>query len=280
MSLLSTDLDITFKQILEYEAFSLGRYSLTVYEIIGSILIITLGLLASKIVKRLIYKTNRLDIGKKFAFSQILHYTIVVFIFFLVMKSIGVNISPLLLGSGAILVGVGLGLQNLFLDFVSGIVILLDRTIQVGDVVDIDGTIGEVMQIKMRTTEVKTRENKSIIFPNSVLTKNKLINFSLNDDIVRFDIQIHIHFDADMELVEKIMKEAALEHPKVLKSREPMVWLERFGESYLEVSLYYFSRNLFRAPLIRSDVRKIVLRKFRENNIPIAYPHQTVKLRK
>ena len=98
-------------------------------------------------VKKLIYKSSKIDVGKKFAFSQIFHYVIIIISFFLMMKSLGVNISPILVGSGALLVGVGLGLQGLFLDFVSGVIILFDRTVKVGDIVDLDGNIGEVQEI-------------------------------------------------------------------------------------------------------------------------------------
>ena len=274
------NVSITFKEILEYQIFSLGKYNLTVYEVLGALIILLLGFIISKFSRRIIYKYEKLDYGKKFAFSQILHYFVVIVVFFLVMKTLGVNISPLLVGSGAILVGIGLGLQNLFLDFISGVIILFDRTIQAGDIVDIDGTVGKVQEIKMRTTTVLTRDNKNIIFPNSILTKDKLINFSHNDEVVSFDINVGVHYNSDLELVEKLMKEAALEHEGVLADPPPVVRLENFGDSSLDMKMFYNSKDLFKQPAIRSGIRIAILEKFRTNNINIPYPIRTLDLPK
>lgn len=270
----------TVKDVLEYNVFSIGKYSLSLYEIIAAAIIVVLGIVVSKLIKKLIYKSEKIDIGRKFAFSRIISYLIYIVVFLLVMKSLGVNISPLLLGSGAILVGVGLGLQNLILDFISGVIILIDRTIRVGDVVDIDGTVGKVQEIQMRTTTILTRDNKSIIFPNSELTKNKLINFSHKNDEVRFSIQVGVGYETEIEKAEQLMIEAALEQNDVLKDPKPSVRLHEFGDSSLNLQLIYDSQNLFRQPQIQSNIRKAILKKFRENNINIPFPIRTLDLPK
>lgn len=274
---ISDSFNPNFKDILEYDVFTLGKYSLSVYEILAAVLIIVIGVFISRMVKKLIYKSHKIDVGKKFAFSQIFHYVIIIISFFLMMKSLGVNISPILVGSGALLVGVGLGLQSLFLDFVSGVIILFDRTVKVGDIVDIDGNIGEVEDIRMRTTAILTRDNKNMIFPNSLLTKEKLINFSHNDNIVRFQVDVGVHYDSDVELVERLMIEATKKNKDIFQSKEPFVWLEDFADSSLNFSLYYYSRNLFSAPRIRNEVRKEILKKFRDNGVTIPYPIRTIE---
>lgn len=273
---ISENFSPSVKGFLEYNVFTLGKYSLSVYEILLAVLIIIIGVFISRMVKKLIYKSHRIDVGKKFAFSQIIHYVIIIFSFFIMMKSLGVNISPILVGSGALLVGVGLGLQSLFLDFVSGVIILFDQTVKVGDIVDIDGNIGSVEDIRMRTTSILTRDNKNMIFPNSLLTKEKLINFSHNDNIVRFQVNVGVHYDSDVELVEKLMIEAAKENKDISKNKEPFVWLEDFADSSLNYSLYYYSGNLFSAPRIRNEVRKAILKNFRENDVTIPYPIRTL----
>lgn len=269
---------VSVKEILEYQLFSLGKFSLTVYEVIGAFVIIILGIIISKILKKIIYKSNKIDLGKKFAFYKIFHYVIIVIVVFLTMKTLGVNVSPLLLGSGAILVGVGLGLQNLFLDIISGIIILFDRTIQVGDIIDVDGMIGEVQEIKIRTSTILTRENKNIVFPNSVLTKNRLINFSFSDDMVIFEISVGVDYATDLDLAEQLMKEAALSHEGVLKEPAPLVRLESFGPSSIELKLLYSSNHLFRQPVIRSDIRKHILKMFKDQKITIPYPITTLNI--
>ena len=275
---LTNEVSITFKDILEYKIFTLGKYSLTVYEIAAALIFILLGYFAVLLVKKLIYRSEKLDLGKKFAFTQILKYIILIITFFIVMRTIGVNISPLLVGSGAILVGIGLGLQNLFLDFISGIIILLDRTVRVGDVVDVDGTVGQVQEIQMRTTTVLTRDNKNIIFPISMLTKDRLINFSHNDSNAVFDIEVGVHYDTDIDFAEKLMMEAALQHDDVMKEPAPVVRLEEFADSALVLKMFYTSENLFRSPRVKSDIRKGILKKFRENQINIPYPIRTLEI--
>lgn len=279
---ITDDVNLTLKQILEYEIFSLGKYSLSVYEIAAAVIVILIGILIVKVTRKVIYRSDRLDLGKKFAFSQILQYAIFIITFFIAMKALGINISPLLVGSGAILVGIGLGLQNLFLDFISGVIILVDRTIKVGDVIDIDGIVGRVDQIHMRTTSIITRDNKSMIFPNSVLTKEKLINFSHTDEMVRFDIEVGVHYDTDIDLATRILIEAAMENDFVFKNElyQPVVRLENFGDSSLDLKLFYFSKELFRAPQTKNEIRRLILAKFRENGIVIPYPIRTVEFPK
>ena len=273
---ISENVGLSFGEILEYQVFSIGKYSLSIYEILAAILVILFAVLFNKLAKKLIYKSEKVAIGKKFAISQILYYIIFIIAAIMVMKSLGVDISPLLLGSGAILVGIGLGLQNLFLDFISGVIILFDRSVQMGDIIEIDGTIGEVKEISMRTSTVETRERKSIIYPNSLLTKDKLINFSHNSPAVIFIIDVGVHYDTDMELAIKLLKEAAAENESVLKDKPIIVRLENFGDSSLDLKLYYYSIELFSAPQVRSDIRMAILKKFRENNINIPYPIRTM----
>lgn len=276
---LSGDVGLPLKDILEYEIFSIGKYSLNVYEIVIAIIITALGLVVAKTAKKLIYKTERLDLGKKFAFSQILQYVVFIITFFIVMKSLGINISPLLVGSGAILVGVGLGLQNLFLDFISGVIILVDRTIKVGDIVEVGGIVGRVEQIHMRTTAVLTRDQKSMIFPNSLLTKEKLINFSHDNNIVRFEISVGFHYSTDIDLATDLLVQAALSNDYVQKNKPyaPFVRLEDFGPSSLDLKLFYFSTHLFRAPQTKNEIRRELLREFRKHHIKIPYPIRTLE---
>jgi small-conductance mechanosensitive channel len=273
---ISESVSLNFNETLQYQVFSLGKYSLGVYEILAAILVIAFAIIINKFLKRFIYKSQKIDIGRKYAVSQILYYIIFIIAAIMVLRSLGVDISPLLLGSGAILVGIGLGLQNLFLDFISGLIILFDRSIMVGDVIDIDDTIGEVKEIHMRTTTIETRERKSVIYPNSLLTKDKLINFSHNSPAVIFIIDVGVHYDTDIELATKLLKEAANEHEAVLKDKPIIVRLENFGDSSLDLKLFYYSIKLFSAPQIRSEIRIAILKKFRENKINIPYPIRTL----
>ncbi|MDV3866040.1 mechanosensitive ion channel protein MscS [Elizabethkingia anophelis] len=269
-------MELTLKEILEYHIFALGQYSLTVYQLISSAVIVLIGLGIVRIFKSLIYKSEKIDVGKKFAFAQILKYIIIVFTAILAFRTLGVDVSPLLLGGSVILVGIGLGLQNLFLDFISGVIILLDRSIKVDDVVEIENVVGKVQQINIRTSTILTRDNKSMIIPNSILTKNKIVNMSYDDDFANFGISIGVGYDSDVDLVMKLMLEAAKEHPEVFQEKPAVARLSNFGDSSLDFSLFFNSRYLFKAEAIKSDLRLSILNKFRENNIDIPFPIRTL----
>ncbi|MCT3734936.1 mechanosensitive ion channel [Elizabethkingia anophelis] len=269
-------MELTLKEILEYHIFALGQYSLTVYQLISSAVIVLIGLGIVRIFKSLIYKSEKIDVGKKFAFAQILKYIIIVFTAILAFRTLGVDVSPLLLGGSVILVGIGLGLQNLFLDFISGVIILLDRSIKVDDVVEIENVVGKVQQINIRTSTILTRDNKSMIIPNSILTKNKIVNMSYDDDVANFGISIGVGYDSDVDLVMKLMLEASKEHPEVFQEKPAVARLSNFGDSSLDFSLFFNSRYLFKAEAIKSDLRLSILNKFRENNIDIPFPIRTL----
>ena len=269
-------MELTLKEILEYHIFALGQYSLTVYQLISSAVIVLVGLGIVRVFKSLIYKSEKIDVGKKFAFAQILKYIIIVFTAILAFRTLGVDVSPLLLGGSVILVGIGLGLQNLFLDFISGVIILLDRSIKVDDVVEIENVVGKVQQINIRTSTILTRDNKSMIIPNSILTKNKIVNMSYDDDVANFGIAIGVGYDSDVNLVMKLMLDAAKEHPEVFQDRPAVARLSNFGDSSLDFSLFFNSRYLFKAEAIKSDLRLSILNKFKENNIDIPFPIRTL----
>lgn len=269
-------MELTLKEILEYHIFALGQYSLTVYQLISSAVIVLVGLGIVRVFKSLIYKSEKIDVGKKFAFAQILKYIIIVFTAILAFRTLGVDVSPLLLGGSVILVGIGLGLQNLFLDFISGVIILLDRSIKVDDVVEIENVVGKVQQINIRTSTILTRDNKSMIIPNSILTKNKIVNMSYDDDVANFGIVIGVGYDSDVNLVMKLMLDTAKEHPEVFQERPAVARLSNFGDSSLDFSLFFNSRYLFKAEAIKSDLRLSILNKFKENNIDIPFPIRTL----
>lgn len=244
-------MELTLKEILEYHIFALGQYSLTVYQLISSAVIVLVGLGIVRVFKSLIYKSEKIDVGKKFAFAQILKYIIIVFTAILAFRTLGVDVSPLLLGGSVILVGIGLGLQNLFLDFISGVIILLDRSIKVDDVVEIENVVGKVQQINIRTSTILTRDNKSMIIPNSILTKNKIVNMSYDDDVANFGISIGVGYDSDVDLVMKLMLEAAKEHPEVFQEKPAVARLSNFGDSSLDFSLFLIQDIYSKLKLLR-----------------------------
>lgn len=266
------------KDILETKILSIGDYHLHLYELVIAFIIITVGYIVDLMIKRGIAHSQNLDSGTKYAMSKVIRYIFLGISFFFSTRVLGIDISPLLVGSSVILVGIGLGLQNLFLDFISGIIVLFERSIRVGDVLDINGVMGKVVRINIRTTKLLTTDNKVIIFPNSFLTKNNLTNYTSTDEggDNSFVVEVGVGYDSNIELVQKILIESALENPNVDSSKKPIARLVDFADSSLKMRLIFYSDNTFGISEIQSEIRITILQKFRENNITIPFPITTI----
>lgn len=266
------------KDILETKMLSIGDYHLHLYELVIAFIIITVGYIVDLMIKRGIAHSQNLDSGTKYAMGKVIRYILLGISFFFSTRVLGIDISPLLVGSSVILVGIGLGLQNLFLDFISGIIVLFERSIRVGDVLDINGVMGKVVRINIRTTKLLTTDNKVIIFPNSFLTKNDLTNYTSTDEggDNSFVVEVGVGYDSNIELVQKILIESALENPNVDSSKKPIARLVDFADSSLKMRVIFYSDNTFGISEIQSEIRITILQKFRENNITIPFPITTI----
>ena len=178
-----------------------SKFTLRVWDLIIITLIILITGLALKLIKNGLKKSKTLDPGKQYSLYNLTKYIVIIFAIIWIMQYMGVKVTLLLGGSAALLVGVGLGLQNLFSDFVSGIILLIDSSIKVGDVIEVNGLVCEVNQIKLRTTQVVTRDDKFILLPNSSLTKNNIINWTHHFAASRFDISVGVSYDSDVNQV-------------------------------------------------------------------------------
>jgi putative efflux protein len=268
---------MSLKEFLEYPILSIHTYTLHMYQVIAAVVVIGVAYIVEKISKKIFYRrSSQIDKGTRYALHQIVYYGIIIVTFIIVMRIMGVNISPFLVGSSAVLVGIGLGLQNLFLDFISGVIILLDKSVRVGDILDMNGVMGRVEQISMRTTKILTTDRKTIVFPNSYLTKDKLTNYSSHDAANAFFIDIGVDYKTDMKTVETLLVEAAKENPDISKEREPYIRLNDFADSSLNLRLYFFSDDPFHISHTKSEIRKSILEKFRANNIIIPFPTTTI----
>jgi len=173
---------------------------------------------------------------------------------------------------------VGLGLQNLFSDFVSGIIILIDSSIKVNDVIDINGLVCEVREINLRTTLVLTRDDKFILLPNTLLTKNELINWTHSISSSRFEVSVGVDYSSDIDLVMKVMKEVCEQQEGVLNVPAPFVRFNDFGDSSLLFTVYFWCENVFRVENIKSQIRHDLFYKFRQHNISIPFPQRVVHM--
>jgi small-conductance mechanosensitive channel len=180
----------------------------------------------------------------------------------------------------ALLVGIGLGIQHFFNDVISGMVMLFDHSIKINDTVEIDNSlIGRVLKINLRTSEILTRENIIMIIPNSHFTTERVINWTHNAKLTRFTVSVGVAYGSDVRLVEKLLVEAAMEHPEVSKEPKPFALFSNFGDSSLDFDLKFWSEHTFLIEPIKSDLRFAIDQKFRDNNVTIPFPQQDVYIK-
>jgi small-conductance mechanosensitive channel len=272
----------TIQNILDFELLSYGKHQLKVDMVVLILAIIVITKFILWLIKKALYRSNKnkkLDLGTTFAIFQIIRYMVWIIAIGLLLETIGVKVTLLIAGSAALLVGVGLGLQQTFNDVISGIILLTERSIKIGDVLEIDGDIVMIQTIGLRTSKGLNRDDISIIIPNSLITTSKVINWSHQSKKTRFRIDVGVAYGSDVDLVIKILEESAFEHPEVSDRQLVEGRLVNFGNSSLDFQLLFFSKNIFRISKAKSDIRRIINRKFNENNITIPFPQMDLHLR-
>ncbi len=273
---------MTLKEFLEYNFIDTESFKLNVYHILAAIVILLVARIIVWTIKRIAtryFKTKNIDPGRSYAFLQILKYIIYTIALLLALEAMGISLTLLIGGAAALMVGIGLGLQQTFNDLISGIILLVEGSVEVGDIIEIDGVVGSVTAIGIRTSKVETRDKISIVIPNSKLVVDKAINWSHNAEPTRFQVDIGVAYDSDVELVTNLLLQVAKEHKDVLTHPKPQIQFKDFGNSSLDFSLHFFSKEYLRIVFIRSEIRYQILKLFRENKIEIPYPQQDVWLR-
>ncbi|MBT8324466.1 MAG: mechanosensitive ion channel [Winogradskyella sp.] len=270
------------KPILEFELISIGDYSLKVYSIfiIAIIFILTKAILW--IIKRLLYRkriSNKLDVKDSYALFKIIKYVIWIIAIGFILEALGIKVTLLLAGSAALLVGIGLGLQQTFNDVISGIILLTEKSIRVDDVLDIDGIVVKIQNIGIRTSKGINTDDISMIIPNSLITTNKVINWSHQSEKARFRIDIGVSYGSDVDLVIKVLEESVLEHHDVNNKDLIEARLTNFGASSLDFQVLFFSENIFSIGRVKSDIRRTIHKNLAKNNISIPFPQLDVHLK-
>jgi len=235
--------------------------------------------LVTQIILYSVYKRRKVDAGAQYAINQLFKYVVFIIAFVLILDNLGLDITILLTGAAALLVGIGLGLQQTFNDFISGLVLLFERTVAVGDVLEIGSTVGIVKKIGLRASSIETRGNITILVPNSNLVHENIINWTHLDDKVRFNVSIGVAYGSDTELVKKILLDVASNNPYIIKYPAPFVRFNDFQDSALSFTVFFFSRNFIVIEDIKSDMRFKIDKLFRENNISIPFPQQDIWIR-
>lgn len=233
----------------------------------------------SKVIARKYFKNKNVDAGRKFALKQLLKYFVYTISIIISIEVLGFNISILLAGSAALMVGIGLGLQQTFNDLVSGIILLFEGKVQVGDVVEISSVVGFVNRIGIRTSVIETRDKVMIIVPNSKLVTDNVINWSHVEKMTRFHIDVGVAYGSNVVLVKQVVLDCANMHPMVLKEPIPKLRFLGFGDSSLNFDLMIWTDEIFNIEDVKSDLRYAIEDTFRIHNITIPFPQRDLHIK-
>ncbi len=281
---------IDFANVLTYELIRIEDFHLAIYHIFLIALVffvarIILNFIKLYLLKR-VTKRTQIDQGTEFVIIQLAKYIIYTIAIIVLLRSFGLSIDLLLGGSAALLVGVGLGMQDIFKDFLSGLLLLFEGSNKVGDIIEINNYNGEsnfiakIKQINLRTTKVETRDNKTLIVPNSNLTHQSVNNWSFSTSILRFQIPVTIHYNSDVELAKELLIQCAQAHPRVKNTQPVFVRLMNFGHDGLELDLVFWAEQNFYIDIYKSEIRFAIERAFKENNISFPYPQTDVHIKR
>lgn len=269
---------------LRIPLFNMGESSFTVLTLVYLILATSLLVyLASKINKILTHKLlakSRIDYGVRAAIGSILKYVFLTIGFVIILQTAGINLSSLTILFGALGIGIGFGLQNVINNFVSGLIILFERPIKVGDRIEVAGVAGDVIDISMRATTIVTNDNISIIVPNSQFISETVINWSHTDRNVRFNYPVGVSYKEDPQVVKKVLLEVALDNPGVLKEPKPDVLFTEYAKSAMMFNLRVWTREYINRPgVLKSQLYYEISRRFREEGIEIPLPQSDIHIK-
>jgi small-conductance mechanosensitive channel len=221
-------------------------------------------------------KLPETDKNKFVSIFNFLKYLLYIFVIITVLHTSGVNLTVLLTASAALFVGLGFALQYLFQDIISGVLIIMDQSLHVGDVIEVEDKVAKVFEIRLRTTRALTRDDKVVVIPNHIFLTNSIYNHTQNHPSTRESVQVGVAYGSNVGLVTKILENVANDQKGVLKTPKPFVMFDDFGDSALMFSLNFFTADSFGVLRVKSQMRYNIDAKFRENRVVIPFPQRDV----
>jgi small-conductance mechanosensitive channel len=271
-------------ELLNYNLFALGNAKITPLSILYIIFLVAALIFISNRAKRFLVSTllarTRLDVGAQQAIGTIGRYFVLFVGLLVIFQTVGIDLTTLNVLAGAVGIGVGFGLQNIANNFISGLILLIERPIKVGDRIEVDDVNGEVVSIGARSTTVKTNDSITIIVPNSKFISENVINWSFGGGIIRFKIPVGVAYDSNIDLVTEVLLRIAEENEDVAENPPPSVRLVELGSSSLQFELRAWSRaKLHRPGFFASNINYEIVRRFRKHGIEMPYPQRDLHIR-
>ena len=272
------------KAILNFPLLPLGEVKITLWTLVYFLVLLLLlfyltGKIRKLLVERVLVRT-KLDVGAQQAIGSISRYVLLMVGLLIILQTVGINLTTLNVIAGAVGIGVGFGLQNIASNFISGLIILFERPIKVGDRIVVGDVEGDVIEIGARSTTVVTNNQIAIIVPNSMFISEPVVNWKYNDPRVRFEIPVGVSYGSDVRLVERLLLEVARENADVLKEPPPDVCFREFGESSLKFVLRVWNHNhVHRKLVLYSALNFAIHDKFKVHGVEIPFPQRDLHIR-
>ena len=274
---------MSFEELINFQLLKTEHIVITV----SSVIIIVLVLIATFIVLKIVGNFFKRFIKKQEAERRsywsiylILRYVIWVVILVLLLETSGVKVSVILASITALLVGIGFGIQQLFNDIASGIVLIFERNLQINDIIQLeDETVGKVIHIGLRTSKLKTRDDVILVVPNSKFVNDTIINWSQIDFNTRFSVKVGVAYGSDTKQVTRLLLECANSNKNISPYPKPFVRFYDFGDSSLDFQIYFWVRDSFLVENAKSEIRYAIDDAFRKNGVHIPFPQRDLHIK-
>lgn len=272
------------QMVLNHPLGHLGDSTITLGGILTLSILLVLVLILERIFRRIMVEKvlarTHLEPALRFAIGRISGYLFIALGFVLALNNAGLDISSLTVLAGAVGIGLGFGLQNIINNFFSGLIILAERPVAIGDRIEVGGVAGKVTNINIRSTTVVTNDNISIIVPNSDFISTAVTNWSHGDPKVRLRIPFGVAYGSDIPLLKRVILEVAARHPSVLGDPSPSLFFVGFGDSSLDFELGVWTIEMANNPLrFKSDIYYAIEDVLRRSGIEIPFPQRDLHVR-
>jgi small-conductance mechanosensitive channel len=273
---------MNLKELIHYQLLKTERVEITIFSLVIVIAVLIATYIGLKIVRGLFKRyISKQEAERRSYWSVflILRYVVWVVVIVLLLETSGVKISVLLASITALLVGVGFGIQQLFSDIASGIVLIFERNLQINDIIELeDETVGKVIHIGLRTSKLKTRDDVILVVPNSKFVNDTIINWSQMDYNTRFSVGVGVAYGSDTKLVTDILLDCARKNKSISAQPKPFVRFNNFGDSSLEFQVFFWVREPFLVEHAKSELRYAIDDAFRKNKVQIPFPQRDVHI--
>jgi small-conductance mechanosensitive channel len=269
-------------RLWDQELTSVDDHPITVGKLVVAVVVLLLGWVAARLLSRIVGRVVRHRSGAAEgavrAIESLAFYGFLALFFLLALRTVNIPLTAFALAGGALAVGIGFGSQNVVNNFISGLILLTERPIQIGDIIEMDGTQGQVERIGPRSTRLKTFEGVHLIIPNSAFLERNVLNLTLTDDTVRGQVDVGVRYGSDPRAVEEILGRVLRAHPQVLDDPAPGIELAAFGESAVQFRTFFWVRDVTVRGKVASDVRYQLVEELAKAGIELAHPQRDVHL--